>query len=82
MKQNLENGRTGPTSLKRSSSRLSEHNHVSLGVFCLLFASSELNVVSQDFARLAFAWLTLERTVSVQFWSATMVARLSDGILT
>jgi len=37
--------------------------------------------VSQDNARLAFAWRALERTVSFQFWAAYKVARLSDGML-
>jgi len=38
---------------------------------------SDQNVVRQDFARLEFAWISLERTVILQFW----VARLSEGQL-
>jgi len=38
MKQNSENGRTGPSSLERSSVRLSEHKWRRLGKVRLRFA--------------------------------------------
>jgi len=40
---------------------------------------SEPNDEGIGLVRLAFAWLTLEQTVTKQFWEATVDARLSDG---
>jgi len=40
---------------------------------------SDQKDVSQDVARLAFAWLTLERMVSFTILGSYLVARVSDG---